>query len=134
MNGLALALGKLHFLKAGEPTKRRIRAGFWDKVVLNGFFPITLARVLEFNRCLKRVSSMELFRGQNTVLALKLCITQTVTERVKRFPREIAIRAAFHRIIIDREKLIVTRVKRDTKPSGGIVLPQQSLGEGGAPG
>src|SRR5438094_10416453 len=58
--------------------------------------------------------------------------TQTVSERVKRRLREVAIRAARHGGIAKRRKLHDGLIKRDRKSSRGIVFAGKNISDGGA--
>ena len=61
---------------------------------------------------------------------MKMRITQTVPERIKRLPLKIAIRVSRHVVIEERRKLIQRFIKSHRQPSAGVGVSKEYIGDG----
>src|SRR5205823_1696835 len=68
-------------------------------------------------------------RGDLQIAILEFRVAQPVAERVKRLAREPPVRAALHRVILERWKLLQSFVKCDGQLSRWIGIPEKDVGD-----
>src|ERR1039458_1247426 len=77
--------------------------------------------------------------GRRPLRAIELAVgegrvAQAVAERVQGLALEIAVGAALHTVIVEGRQLVGGLVEGDGKASGGVVIAEQDIGDGGAAG
>ncbi len=132
LNHLAGAWLKMNALESAKGANGRARNIRKLQIELHDFVARDLPRIRHRHEDIERIRGGDLRVRQGEIAVLECCVAQTVSERPERLAFEIAIRAAFHRVVLEVGQLVNILIERHGQTSRGIVLAAQRLGNSGS--
>ena len=119
----------MNALESAQCTGWRARDIGKPEVKLHYFITGNCSGIRDSDRSVQRISRLDRRIRQSEIAVAKGCITQPISELPERIALEVAVRAAFHRIVFKMRQLVNILVKCDRKASCRIVLAAQGLGD-----
>ena len=108
----------------------RHRCGNVGDVQLHHLITGALAHVLHIHTDGERVARANGLGAQLKVTIRKGGVTQSIAEGKQRLPREVAIGAACHPVVLKRRQVLHRLVERHRQPSTGIIIAKENIGDG----
>src|SRR5450631_1281296 len=99
------------------------------EVKLHYFSTGNFSGICDSDRSVQWVSRTDRQIRQSEIAVAKGRITQAISELPQRIAFEVAVRAAFHRIVFEMRQLVNILVKRNRKASCRIVFAAQGLSD-----
>src|SRR6478672_11619142 len=119
----------MNALEPAERTHWRARGIGKLQVKLHHLIASGFSGVRDSDGSIKRVSAVEWRIREGEIGIPERCIAQPVSEWPQRFAFEVAVGAAFHRVVFEMGQLMDIFIKCDGKAPGRIILSVQSLSD-----